>query len=297
MGLLTKENKIKVLITEDEKGRFKHMLEQFQYLIRDIDATPLEINSPQDYYCIISIPRRTKFVLVVEVLALNGFNVISHEPIVKAVLDKVKERYREELAYYASEVEIKKSVNKTHDSLDKLAQEGSYKELIGICKDITYSPDTITKARASVSRAVTNAIIKIINDVSTYKLSVDNGAKSLLSIASDDHLKPFNCSDLMIEAANVAFELCTKNADVLKNLIKFSNQKFNNSIINLKAAAKFAEIAFSDESKYDSQIRYAVKELNIRWLLNLIEPLREKISEEENELIEILIKRTQEFFK
>jgi len=297
MSIFSKQNKIKVLIEEDDRSKFRNMLEQFQYLIRDIETTPMEINSPNDFSCFITIPRRSKFVLVIEILSLNGFKIISQDPIVKAIIDKVNERYYEELAYYASEVDIKKSVNKTHDSLDKFINEGSYKELIGICKDVTYSAETVNKARASVSRSVTNAIIKVINDVATYKLTIDAGIKSLLAIASDNALKPFNCSELMIEAANVAFELCAKNANVLQNLIKFSNHKFSNSIINLKAAAKFAEIAFSDETKYDSQIRYAVRELNIRWLLNLIEPLRDKLSEEENESIDLLVTRIQDFFK
>lgn len=100
----------------------------------------------------------------------------------------------------------------------------------------------------------------------------------------------------MMQAANVGFELCTKNNEAISNLIKISNQKNVDYLINLKAAAKFSEIVLSDETKYKSQIKFATRELNVRWLMNLIEPFRDKLSDEENENINKLIEYIKSFF-
>lgn len=79
-------------------------------------------------------------------------------------------------------------------------------------------------------------------------------------------------------------------------MIKISNRNNVDAIINLKAAAKSAEIALADQEKYELQIKQATKELNIRWLLNLIEPLRVKLSEDENENIDKLIEHIKSYF-
>jgi alkylhydroperoxidase/carboxymuconolactone decarboxylase family protein YurZ len=298
MSLLSKSNKIKVQVLESDKTRFEHMLTQFEYLMSDIEASPLELlENNKDYSCHITVARNSQFALVIEVLAVNGFQILSNDNNIKEIIKKVNNKYTEELAYYSSTVEFKKDVNKKHDSLDKLVDEGNYSELIKISKDITYAPETIMKAKANISRAVTNAIIKNLENVSSYKSSIDVAVKELLNLASDNQLHYHNCTDLMLQAANVAFELCTKNSDAIKTLVKISNQKHLDSIINLKAAAKFGEIALSDEKKYDSHIKIAVKELNIRWLTNLIEPFRDKLSEEENDAINRLIDRIRECFK
>ncbi|MEW6651949.1 MAG: hypothetical protein AB1394_00620, partial [Bacteroidota bacterium] len=156
-------------------------------------------------------------------------------------------------------------------------------------KDITYSPETIKTARSCLSRAVTNCMIKTIENVSKYKITVDEGIKILLAMATDNDLKYLKQDELMMQSANVAFELCTKNNEAISNLIKISNQKNVDYLINLKAAAKFSEIALSDENKYKNQIKAATKDLNVRWLMNLVEPYRDKLSDEENENIDKLV--------
>lgn len=295
--MLFSKPKIKVLILENDRSRFEYMLEQFQYLIRDIEASQLELASNnKDYTCIITVSRHSQFALVIEVLDLNGFVIQTDDKKVKAILEKVSQKYLDELAVYASNVDLKKGVNKTHPGLEKLITEGNYAELIKVSKDITYSPETIKSARSGVSRAVTNCMIKTIENVSKFKLTVDEGTKILLAMATDNDLKYLKQDELMMQAANVAFELCTKNNEAISNLIKISNQKNVDYIINLKAAAKFSEIALSDEAKYKTQIKTATRELNVRWLMNLVEPFRDKLSDEENENIDKLVEYIKSCF-
>lgn len=289
--------KIKVLILENDRSRFEYMLEQFQYLIRDIEATPLELaDNHKDYTCVITVSKQTQFALVIEVLDLNGFVIQTDDKKVKSILEKVNQKYLDELAVYASSVDLKKGVNKSHPGLEKLITEGHYAELIRISKDITYSPETLKAARTGVSRAVTNCMIKTIENVSKYKITVDEGIKILLAMATDGELKFLKQDELMMQAANVAFELCTKNNEAISNLIRISNQKNVDYIINLKAAAKFSEIALGDEAKYKNQIKVATKELNVRWLMNLVEPFRDKLSDEENENIDKLVEYIKSCF-
>lgn len=292
-----KKEKIKVIIEENDRTRFEYMLEQFQYIISDIEASPLELMpDKKNFFCFLTVGRPSQFELVIEILNVNGFTIDTSNKKVEEILEKLNQKYLAELAEFAATVDIKRRANKTHPSLDKLIAEGNYQELAKIAKDVTYSPETIQKARAGLSRAVSNTIIKTIENVSKFRISVNKGIEDLLTIATDNDLKFLKQHELMLQAANVAFELCLKNSDAINNLIKISNLKNVDAIINLKAAAKFAEIALSDQGKYEQQIKQATKELNIRWLLNLIEPLRDKLSEDENENIDKLIEHIKSYF-
>jgi len=291
------KNKVRVNVQEDDKTRFEFLLVQFQYLFREIEVDNSEfLPDTKEYTYALAVSSLSHFNLVVEILSTNGYLVQSNDQIVKDIIHNVKDRYQEELRQYASTIEIKKTVDKTYPNLEKVINAGEYIELLKILKDVTYSPSTIKSAHNNISRAVTNAIFKNIENVSKYKISVDEGIKNLLSIASDNSLKNHNCQELMMQAANVAFELCGKNSDVINTLVKISNQKNSNTMINLKAAAKFAEVALSDEKKYNSQIKFAIRELNIRWLMNIVEPFRDKLSDDENMLIDKLINHIKNYF-
>ncbi|MBA4319214.1 MAG: hypothetical protein C0412_12505 [Flavobacterium sp.] len=295
--VFSKHHKVKVLVLENDRSRFEYMLEQFQYLIRDIEATELELAANnKDYHCVITVSKGSQFSLVIEVLNLNGFVIQTNDKKVQEILEKINQKYIDELADFVSTVDVKKGVNKTHPGLEKLITDGNYTELIKVAKDITYSPETIKSARAGVSRAVTNCMIKTIENVSKFKISIDEGVKILLALATNNDLKYLKHDELMIQAANVGFELCTKNNEAISNLIKISNQKNVDYLINLKAAAKFSEIALGDENKYKSQIKIATRELNVRWIMNLVEPFRDKLSDEENENIDKLVEYIKSCF-
>ncbi|MDF1611200.1 hypothetical protein [Stygiobacter electus] len=295
--LFSKKEKIKVLINENDRSRFEYMLEQFQYIISSIEADPIEfMPDKKNFFCLITVGKSNQLEMVIEILKLNGFEISTNDKKIQQILEKINQKYLEELAEFAKNVEIKKRANKTHPSLDKLIIEGNYQELARIAKDVTYSPETIQKARAGLSRAVTNTIIKTIENVSKYRISVDKGIEKLLDIATDNDLKFLKQHELMLQAANVAFELCLKNNESITNLIRISNLKNVDIIINLKAAAKFSEIALADEEKYQNQIKQATKELNIRWLTNLVEPFRDKLSDEENQNIDKLIEHIKSYF-
>ncbi len=290
-------SKVRVLINEDDKSRFEYMLEQFQFLIRDIEATPLELtNNHKDYECVIAVTKHSHFELLIEVLKTNGFGIQTNDKKVKDILDKLNSKYLGEISEFISTIEVKKNVNKTHPGLDKLVSDGNYTELIKIAKDITYSPETIVKARTGISRAITNYIIKTIENVSKYKIDIAEAVKILLAIAIDTDLKYFKHDELMMQAADVAFEICTKDPDSITNLIKIANQKNVDYLLNLKAASKFAEIALVDEYKYKSQLKQATKDLNIRWLINLLDLFPDKIEQEEKENIEKLISYIKNYF-
>lgn len=296
--LFSKKEKIKVIINENDRSRFEYMLEQFQYIISSIEAEPIELMpDKKNFYCLISVNKLSQLELLIEILNLNGFEIVTNDKKVQNILEKLNQKYLQELAEFAATVDIKRRANKTHPFLEKLISDGNYQELAKIIKDVTYSPETIEKARAGLSRAVTNTIIKTIENVSKYKISVDKGVENLLAISTDNDLKFLKQHELMLQAANVAFELCLKNPYGIKNLIKISNLKNVDTIINLKAAAKFSEITLSDDNKFEQQLKLGIKELNIRWLENLLEPFRDKLSKEENENIDKLIDYIKSYFK
>lgn len=295
--MLFGKHKVRVLIDEDDRSRFEYMLEQLQFIIRDIDATPLELrDNLKDFDCVITVSKQGHFELLIDVLKTNGFGIQTNDKKVQDILKKLDNKYLEEISEFAANIEIKKNVNKTHPSIDKLVADGNYIELCKISKDITYSPDTILKARSGISRAITNSIIKTIENVSKYKIDIDEAVKNLLSIAIDSELKYLKQDELMMQAANVAFEICTKDTDSITNLIKITNQKNVDYLLNLKAAAKFSEIVLSDENKYKAQLKFATRELNIRWLTNLLDLFSDKLDNEEREGIDKLITYIKNYF-
>lgn len=291
------KSKIRVLINEDDKSRFEYMLEQFLFLIRDIDATPLEFSrSRKIYNCTITVTKNNHYELLIQVLKINGFGIQSNDKRIQDILNNLNTKYFEKIYESIPDIELKRKVNKTHPGIDKFISDGNYSELTKISKDITYSPETIIKARSGISRAIVNTIVKTIEKVSKYKINVVEAVKNLLAIATDPELKYLKHDELMMQAANVAFEICTKDSDSFVILIKIANLKNIDYLLNLKAAARFSEILLSDEKKYTVRLKASIKELNTRWLVNLVELFSDKLEIEEKENIEKLIAYSKNYF-
>lgn len=214
---------------------------------------------------------------------LNGFVIESNHPKVAETIDRMNKKYHEDLTAYARAEALIKRVDKAHDSLDKLIEEGNYGSLINISKDITYNPETIQKAKSSISLSVNTAIVKHIEFVSSHKWEVLKTIDNLMQIASDNKLKLFNCDQLMKQAGIIAIELCTKDEDSLNFLIKISNNQSVDNILNLKAAIRLGEVVLIDPEKYEYNIKAAVKELNTRRLNILMDSVRDKFELKEIE--------------
>lgn len=281
---------IHVTIHQDDKSKLEYLIDRFKYIVRDVVLSDPVFQPKSEYVNYsISFSYRTNLEILLEALIINGFEIDSSDELVALHIEKSNNKYLEDLRRFAASVDIKRKINKTHNSLDTLVTQGQYRELIKISKDITYTPDTITLARASISLSVSNAIFKVIEKNSTGKMNIDEATNELFAIATDKELPFLNCTEWMTQAGKVAIELSAKTNSGLKNLIKICNQKSLNQLVNIAAAIKFSEVALAEPIKYEESINYASKELNTRWLYNIAEPYRDTFSEEENELLDNLI--------
>jgi hypothetical protein len=258
--------------------------------MKDLDLSEPEFEpKSENVNYSLHVSYRSKLDILVESLTINGFYIESSDEKIIEIIKNSNDKYREELKRYAASLDLKKNVNKKHDNLDKLIDEGKYKELIKVAKDVTYNPESISKAKAGIPLSVNNLIIKVIDRFSRQKMDIEEAISTLTTITSDKELPYFNSREWMYQAGIVAVELCSQRDYAIKNLIKISNQKNSDQLINVKAAIKFSEILFGNLTKYEEQIKLATKELNTRWLSNVAEAYRNKLSKEENEAFDKLV--------
>jgi hypothetical protein len=286
---------IRITVHQDDKSKLEYLIERLSYIMKDLDLSEPEFEpKSENVNYSLRVSYRSKLDILVESLTINGFYIESSDEKIIEIINNSNEKYREELKRYAASIDLKKNVNKKHDNLDKLIDEGKYKELIKVAKDVTYNPESITKAKAGISLSVNNLIIMVIDKFSRQKMDIEEAISTLTTITSDKELPYFNCREWMYQAGIVAIELCSQRDYAIKNLIKISNQKNSDQLINVKAAIKFSEILFGNLAKYEEQIKLATKELNTRWLSNIAEAYRNKLSKEENDSFDKLVEFVKE---
>lgn len=281
---------IHITVHQDDKSRLEYLIERLSYIMKDLELSEPEFEpKSENVNYSLHVSYRSKLDILVESLTINGFYIESSDERIIEIIKNSNEKYREELKRYAASLDLKKNVNKRHDNLDKLIDEGKYKELIKVAKDVTYNPESITKAKTGIPLSVNNLIINVIDRFSRQKIDIEEAISTLTKITSDKELPYFNSRELMYQAGIVAVELCSQKDYAIKNLIKISNQKNSDQLINVKAAIKFSEILFGNLTKYEEQIKLATKELNTRWLSNVAEAYRNKLSKEENDSFDKLV--------
>lgn len=281
---------IKLRIISAQRERLEYLIERFKYIIRNIEVLEPEFEPKSEviYYTII-VTSQSYYFMIIETLALNGFKIETNDKKVAEIYEKVRNKYKDDLAKFAEEQETARRINKIHDSIDDLIDDGKYTDLIKISKDITYSPETITKAKSFITLSVTNSIIKNIEKAAKYRWELNQTIESLLKIASDKPLKNYNCDQLMEQAGIIAIELSAKNEDSLNYLIKISNLKNVDPLLNIKAAIRLGGILLSNPDKYATEINKALKELNTRWLDAILDPIRNKLAANEIEIFDKFI--------
>jgi hypothetical protein len=281
----TERKKIRLRITPSQKNRLEYLLEKYKYIVRGIETDYIDFEPETNLFnYTLSVGTKSYYYILIETLALNGFKIESNDKKVNDIIDQVANKYRNDLIKYAQSTTNDKKVDKSHNSIEKLIEQGLYKDLIRISKDITYNTETISLAKSTITLSVTNAIVKSIEKAAKHKYETEKTIEQLMSVAADTTLKMHNCDQLMEQAGIVAIELCTKSQDSLINLIKISNLKNLDYILNVKAASKLGEVIMEDPVKYEYEISKAMRELNTRWLENIFDSVSKRLSPEEIEL-------------
>lgn len=176
-------------------------------------------------------------------------------------------------------------VNVLNNSID----EGDFEKVIQISKNVKLGFEIVKQAKESLNKSIENGIKKSFNKALLNKSYLTESISDLLKICSSNTLRTLNKVDLMTEAGLKAIELCTKDEDFYTDLIKIANNNLVPSMVVIKAAAKFSELVFYDEIKFQEDLLYAVKYLNTRWVLIAADVVVAKLTVAEKLLLKNLL--------
>ena len=183
-------------------------------------------------------------------------------------------------------------VRKTLDydlPIENLIQAGNYKEIINITKDIRNGQKNIDAAYKAIPEAINITIEKAVSDFKKFESRKKQAISTLLEISSDHSLKTTRFTEVTKRSALTAVELCATDKSELTYLIDLGNNYKIHWIGPIKALAKFAEFVLSDKTKYKSDIEYAIKNLNLRWIDICMQMVEHEINETERKQIDLLI--------
>jgi hypothetical protein len=156
-------------------------------------------------------------------------------------------------------------------TIQNFIDEGEYRELLTILKNIRTEQSKRKEAEAGIPKAVKNAIELNFDQAIANRNRAFGALEELISIASNPELiKDPKLDQIIKNAGNKAIQICETYKKFTADLIKISN---NNKIpysICIKAVIKFSEITMEDSRKhkpeYDEAIYYAINHTNLRWL-------------------------------
>lgn len=155
-------------------------------------------------------------------------------------------------------------------TIQNLVDEGEYRELLIILKNIRTDQSKRKEAESGIPKALKNAIELNFDQAIANRNRAFGAIDELISIASNPELKDPKLDHIIKNAGNKAIQLCETYKKFTETLIKISN---NNNIpysICIKAVIKFSEITLegtrNHKPEYDEAISYAINNSNLRWL-------------------------------
>ena len=181
-------------------------------------------------------------------------------------------------------------------ALDYAIKTGNYEKVIQISKDYRSGFELIKKAKENIETAVNNAIDIAYEKAVKSKFDVSKSLTQLIKIASDRNLKVIQKQDHVKIAGNKAIDLCFIYNEI-KTLVQICNNNTMPHIICMNAALKLAYVLFSEAEKFEENVQFILKHLNLRWLDIVSITVAPELSEQDmgtyNTLISALKERSE----
>ena len=159
----------------------------------------------------------------------------------------------------------KRGKNPLH--VETMVAEGRYQDILKAIKDIRTDQKNAEEARIKLPEAIIVAIEKAKREFNESATKQEDSIKKLIEIASDSNLKYPQYSELTKNAILAAIDLSSQLTDQLYKLINICNNNQVHHIGPVKAAIMFASFIMEKPDLFDSDIQFAVKKLNRRWLM------------------------------
>jgi len=186
----------------------------------------------------------------------QNIEVIPYNTQTKKILFEIQAGEEESSSHFSSGI-LDKDKPKSVSSLDNI--------LKSIERYLSGKQRT-QELRDEISKTLTSHLNELRKEALIRKFSAENNIPMFVEIATNSKLKMIRLEPIMKRAGEIAIEVCAHYPEFVGELIHICNNRNVHNVISIRAAAKFAEIAFGDPIKYDTEIIIAVKRLNTKWL-------------------------------
>lgn len=280
----------KITVVSDEKGIYqvKNVLDAFDNYLNSIEISRPKFGKLSNFIIVTFKVPEDILQRVLEKLMLNDIKVLETKSN-SGMLNKIRTDIYEEK---------KRSVqgrgwadlNKANDSkpkvtladLENLSAQGNYNEVLKISKDlIKYGTAMVEKAKIMLAETAEVAIQLAKEDGYASEEKAEKSLKILLDIAADNTLKSMQKLDIVKQAGLTAVDICALYFEMIYEMVKIANHNKLHNYVNIKSAAKFSEIVFSDEEKYHDHLSDAIRNLNINWLMIAFDVVHSDLTNDE----------------
>jgi hypothetical protein len=177
--------------------------------------------------------------------------------------------------------------------LEYAIKTGDYEKVIQLSKDYRSGFEILKKAKDNIDKTITNAVEIAYFKAIRSRHESNKSVNQLIKIASDRNLKTLHKLDLIKSAGLKAIEICSIYSEI-STLIQIGNNNTMPHIVCIKAALKIAYLLFSDAEKFEENIDYIIKHLNLRWLDIVFLTVSSEITEKEMGTYKTLITAIKE---
>ncbi len=225
----------------------------------------------------------------------NRIKVVSNVEPINEIKLSMEQRKASSITKWRSKGEKKNPEEQT--PIEKTAEEGNYSQLIKIIKEIRSGQQNIDDAKNLLPKALKTAIEKAVADFNKYEHRQSDIIDLLLDISSNSFLQAPRYTHFRKKAAEAVVELVACRRSQLYVLINICNNTKIDYIGSVKSAVKFVEKTFAEPDVFDSDIEYAVQNLNLRHLLLAYPMVEHELSDEEidsfNQLVDFIQSKKQ----
>lgn len=265
----------------------KQVVETLKEKIPTLKTTPFRYGKLGEDVIISFNIEKKYHILIVKELTVNNIQIISSDPKVKEINEKVKDKSVPSVSDYDESNYVRKTPPRKN--LNDFIANGDYKDLYKIAKDYTKPKDITNLAKNNIPAAVSNAIKNFYGEGLLRKFETERCIDKLIDISSDKLLRDIHMTEQQKEAGMHAIDLCTKSKKLYGKLINIANNTAVNVLVSVKAAIVFAVYTLDNKHETAEELKRAERELNIRWLSIAVNSVWHELDNTEREKFDTII--------
>ena len=286
--------KVVAKLKQDEVNKLKSVLKVLKYTKSGLVIENLVFNEMKEWVEVSFEVNNESYSSIVEKLALNSIKLEMKDEESSKIIEEANlqlERGKNKNAFlgWKGSAPEKKKV-----TLENIASDGNYEELIKISRNINTSKDEVEKAYVKIDIAINNALEKAYSPAIQDSYYAENGISRLLQIAGDSNLSLINKNDFRLKAGILAINVSVKHKDFNVSLVSICNNSKIDNLVSITAAVRLAGILNDGIYLNKKILDVVLKELNTKWLTSIIDGVKHKFDEKEIAEFEKMIKYVED---